>query len=147
MQQSASSNNTKKIILWLSIGVILSLSIWLYFRYWFVYSEGTRVGILYKFSRKGTVFKTYEGEMLLPGLSTKKNNDMRMNTNHFFFSVREKSLADSLSKIQGQEIEVHYINYNHSLPWRGDHYNDEDGQYIVDKLVKIKNPQPNGYGL
>lgn len=39
--------------------------------YWFYYnsfSDGTRDGVLYKFSRKGNIFKTYEGEMVQPGL-------------------------------------------------------------------------------
>jgi hypothetical protein len=104
-------------------------------------------GILYKFSKKGTVFKTYEGEMLLPGLSTKKAKQYQVNTNNFFFSVDNPELARQLTEMQGMELELHYNNYNNPLPWRGDVYVDGDGQYVVDKLVKIKNKTPGGYGL
>ncbi len=138
----------KKYVVFISIGIILVLGGWLYFRYWFVYSEGTRVGILYKFSKKGTIFKTYEGEMLLPGVGNKRSASTgNMTTNNFLFSVTDQKLADSLMSIQGMELELHYKNYNNSLPWRGDSYDKEDGQYIVDKMIKIKNEKPNGYGL
>ncbi|MBU2019547.1 MAG: hypothetical protein KJ941_07870 [Bacteroidetes bacterium] len=141
------NSSLKKYLYWALFFGILIFSTWMYFRYWFVYSEGTRVGILYKFSNKGTVFKTYEGEMLLPGLSTKKGQANQLNTNNFFFSVDDEDLAKKLMDMQGMELELHYNNYNHALPWRGDAYTEGDGQFVVDRLVKIKNKSPNGYGL
>lgn len=132
--------------LWIggSIAFVL-ITIFVYFRYSFVYSEGTRVGIIYKFSKKGTIFKTYEGEMVLPGIRN-KNRDASMSSNTFNFSVTDEALAKKLMKSQGMEVELHYIYYNGALPWRGDSYED-GGQYIVDKLVRIKDENPNGYGL
>ncbi len=137
----------RKYLIFISLGAILVLTGWLYYRYWFVYSEGTRVGIIYKFSKKGTIFKTYEGEMLLPGLSNKRAATQNISTNNFFFSVTNETLADSLMKIQGMEVEMHYVFYRRPLPWRGDSYEGETGQYIVDKLIRIKNKDPNGYGM
>lgn len=66
-----------------------------YYRYFFVYSEGTRVGILYKFSKKGAVFKTYEGEMVLPGIKFKQQNS-GVSSNMFLFSVADDLLSDTL---------------------------------------------------
>lgn len=126
--------------------LLLLLSVIVYFRYYFVYSEGTRVGILYKFSRKGTVFKTYEGEMMLPGIRN-KYKDAAMSSNSFHFSVTDEALAKKLMDSQGMEIELQYVYYNRPLPWRGDSYEGEKGQYIVDKLVRVKDKNPNGYGL
>ena len=40
----------KRLVL-VSLGVVLLLGVIGYFKYYFVYSEGTRVGILYKFSK------------------------------------------------------------------------------------------------
>lgn len=137
----------KRYLIWTLVILGLILSFWLYFRYWFVYSEGTRVGILYKFSKKGTVFKTYEGEMLLPGLRTKDALTNQVRTNNFFFSVTDEVLAERLMRMQGMELELHYKNYNNSLYWRGESYEEGDGQYVVDKLIKVKNKTPNGYGL
>lgn len=134
----------KRLIL-IALGVVLILGVIGYFKYYFVYSEGTRVGILYKFSKKGTFFKTYEGEMVLPGIRTKGTDGM--NSNMFHFSVTDEELANILMNSQGMELELHYSNYNNSLPWRGDTYNEDEGQYVVDALVKIKDENPNGYGL
>ena len=137
--------NWKRIILIFIIlfGIIFSF---VYYRFYFAYSEGTRVGILFKFSKKGSVFKTYEGEVILPGLKFKQQNS-GMSSNLFSFSVNDEALADTLMNSQGMEVELHYIQYNAGLPWRGDTYEGHDGQYVVDKLIRIKNENPNGYGL
>ena len=136
----------KKIIIISSVTLLLTLVIFGYFRYYFIYSEGTRVGILYKFSKKGTIFKTYEGEMVLPGIRTKSVQE-GMSSNLFQFSVTDEELAQKLMNSQGMELELHYSYFNRPLPWRGDSYDGEQGQYIVDKLIRIKDENPNGYGL
>ena len=135
----------KRMIIGIS-ALVLILSLIVYFRYYFVYSEGTRVGILYKFSRKGTIFKTYEGEVMLPGIRN-KYKESSMSSNMFYFSVTVEALARKLMNSQGMEIELQYVYYNRPLPWRGDSYEGEKGQYIVEKLVRIKDENPNGYGL
>ena len=136
----------KKIFFIISFILLLIVSGYVYYQYYFVYSEGTRVGILYKFSKKGTFFKTYEGEMVLPGIKA-TNSNAGLSTNRFQFSVSDEELANKLMESQGMELELHYSNYNSSLPWRGDNYSEEEGQYVVDRLIKIKDENPNGYGL
>jgi flagellar basal body-associated protein FliL len=135
-----------KIIWIILLTLLLVLSCVVYFRYYFVFSEGTRVGILYKFSKKGTIFKTFEGEMVLPGLKF-KNQNANISSNMFYFSVSDEKVANELMSNQGYEIEMHYVFYNRPLPWRGDSYENEKGQYVVDKIIRIKNKNPNGYGL
>jgi|TARA_R110000737_G_scaffold17480_1_gene35172 hypothetical protein len=147
MEEVKKKSPFKKYLIIFTLGALLLLTGWLYYRYWFVYSEGTRVGILYKFSKKGTIFKTYEGEMLLPGIGNKGATTGNMTTNNFRFSVDDEELAKKLMNLQGMELELHYKNFNRALPWRGDNYDIEDGQYVVDKMIKIKNETPNGYGL
>ncbi len=111
------------------------------FGYWFYYnskSDGTRVGKLFKFSRKGDVFKTFEGEMLLPGSRLGSGG---FQNNFFYFSVTNDSIAAMLEKSQGKEVEVHYTQYRKNLPWRGennDAKNQENGQYIVDKVTAVR---------
>ena len=135
----------KKILFIISFFLLLIVSGYVYYQYYFVYSSGTRVGILYKFSKKGTFFKTFEGEMVLPGVRTK--NNAGISSNMFHFSVADEELANKLMNSQGMELELHYSNYNNSLPWRGDNYSEAEGQYVVDSLVRIKDENPNGYGL
>lgn len=136
-----------KKYLWITLGIVVAtLPMIIYYNFYYVYSEGTRVGILYKFSKKGAVYKTYEGEMVLPGLKFRQQNS-GISSNMFYFSVTDEELAKKLMDSQGMEIELHYEQYNGGLPWRGDTYENQDGQYVVDKLVRIKNEEPNGYGL
>ena len=52
------------------ISILVILLLVTGYTYWFYYnpySEGSREGVLQKFSRKGNVFKTYEGEMIQLG--------------------------------------------------------------------------------
>lgn len=141
----------KKILLILLAIIIVFSGVTIWWRYYNVYSDGNRVGILYKFSHKGNIFKTYEGELILPGVNSNKKSG-GINSNAFRFCVLDKALADSLTKVQGNEVEVHYYQYRKPLPWRGDgHPDPESGkttQYVVDKIVKVRQPESiNPYGM
>jgi hypothetical protein len=137
--------SSRKFLVIFGAILLLTISLIVYFRYYYVYSDGTRVGVLYKFSRKGSVFKTYEGEIMLPGIRSR--NISPITTNTFTFSVTDEVLAKKLTSLQGQELEIHYKQYNNSLVWRGENYKDQEGQYIVDRIEKIINKNPSSYGL
>jgi hypothetical protein len=65
------------------------------------YSDGERSGYVQKFSRRGWVCKTWEGEMALvtlPGTVAEK----------FVFTVRDPAIAASLSANIGKRMTVHY---------------------------------------
>lgn len=97
-----------------------------YWKYFFTYSEGNRTGLLQKFSYKGTVFKTYEGELILS--SIRSNTNVALASEKFFFSVLDQSTAQKLENLQGHFITVHYKMKNGALPWRG------DSKYLVDSV-------------
>ena len=121
-----------KKILFTTLGVILVLFIlFTIANVTFTYSEGSRAGRLIKFSSQGFVFKTYEGEINLGGVTNAANNNMMMNY-MWDFSVDDKSVADSLSKLEGRDIRVHYKEKLAKLPWRG------DTKFIVDKVEEVK---------
>lgn len=65
------------------------------------YSEGERAGYVQKFSKKGWLCKTWEGELAMvsmPGTLTEK----------FFFSVRDDAVADRINKTMGKRISLVY---------------------------------------
>jgi len=135
----------RKIILFAVLFLLLIIAGYVYWNYYNVYEEGRKEGILYSFSIKGSVFKTHEGVILQPGLRPARTGGL--NTNEFHFSVSDQSLADSLEKLSGMQVEVHYKRYRKSLPWRGDNYNNdnkEKGQYIVDKIESSRKAE-NAY--
>jgi hypothetical protein len=114
-------------------GIILLIVIisgpFIYVKYFYTYSEGYRAGLLQKFSKKGNLFKTYEGEMVLS--SVKGNQNVAIASEKFFFSVTDKNVANHLDTIQGQMVIVHYNQKNGALFWKG------ESEYIVDSVKEI----------
>jgi hypothetical protein len=80
---------TKRILNWVLSILIIFLVIFIYFKYFFTYSEGYRAGLLQKFSNKGVVFKTYEGELILSSVSSTAN--VALASEKFQFSVIKKN--------------------------------------------------------
>lgn len=145
----------RKYILLILLAFILGLTAYVWFFYYKVYSVGDRFGTLKKFSMKGDVFKTYEGEIVVldyfpSGGTTNKGNK-------FYFSVSDTKVAEQIREIirsgNSKNVTVRYLQYRKSLPWRGENYNDVNenvGQYIVDKVdvqARGTNSQSNTGGL
>lgn len=96
--------------------------------YWFgfnSYGSGERTGIVIKFTNKGNVFKTNEGEMWL------SCREMT-NPDKFYFSVTDDSLANVLRDLQDECVQLVYTQYRMKLPWRG------DSKYIVTGVRPIE---------
>jgi hypothetical protein len=65
------------------------------------YSSGERAGWVQKFSHKGWLCKTWEGELALvslPGSSVEK----------FQFTVRDDAVAQRINKVVGRRVSMHY---------------------------------------
>jgi len=65
------------------------------------YSNGERAGWVQKFSHKGWVCKTWEGELALvstPGAPVEK----------FFFTVTDEAVAAQINARMGQRVALHY---------------------------------------
>jgi len=109
--------------------LLLLLAGLVYWKYFFTYSEGYRTGLLQKFSHKGTMFKTYEGELILSSIRSQAH--VALASEKFYFSVTDESTAKKLENLQGHFITVKYKMKNGTLPWRG------DSPYLVDS-VKVE---------
>ena len=87
------------------VGVLVGIGILVAGYFWLAlswnYSTGERAGWVQKFSKKGWVCKTWEGEMALvsmPGAVPEK----------FYFTVWDDGVADDLNKVMGKRVAVHY---------------------------------------
>ena len=107
--------------------IVLILVFFFYWRYYYTYSDGNRTGLLQKFSHKGNLFKTYEGELVLSSIQS--TGGVGIASEKFFFSVADDSLAIKMMNYEGHKVTLHYQQKNASLPWRG------DSEYIVDKAT------------
>ena len=120
---------TKKILKWALFIIIIVGVFFIYWKYYYTYSEGYRAGLLQKFSSKGMMFKTYEGEMILSSVSS--NSNVALASEKFLFTMTNKAIVRQFDTLQGNMVIVHYKQKNGRLPWQG------DTPYLVDS-VRIK---------
>jgi hypothetical protein len=92
--------NRFSIVLWILVLVLVPVVYLLVVFNW-SYSSGERAGWVQKFSSKGWLCKTWEGEMAMvsmPGTTTEK----------FFFTVWDESVAAQINKVMGKRVSLHY---------------------------------------
>ena len=102
------------------IVILLVIATYFAFVYYISYSEGVRAGELVKFSKKGVLFKTWEGE-ISQGVSEAQI---------FKFSVEngETKVIEDLNKYQGRLVKLTYFERYKTLFWIG------DTQYFISKV-------------
>lgn len=93
-----------RILLLVLVLAVLLVGLWTWFSLSFAYSEGERAGVLQKFSSKGWICKTYEGELaqyIVGGVAPQM----------WYFSTRDEKLAKQLSSAVGEQIRLHYTEH------------------------------------
>lgn len=111
----------KKVLLSI-LGVLAVLGLlYVLVVYYFTYSEGYRAGELVKFSSKGVIVKTWEGE-ISQGVSEAQI---------FKFSVQdnEKEVIKKLQDFQGKHVKLTYKERYDTFFWLG------DTKYYVTEVV------------
>lgn len=118
----------------LVILLILGLAVFVFIRFYFVFGSGAKAGQLNFIVKKGYVFKTYEGRMILTGYKSQVPGSIQ--SNEFEFSVVSERVANTLMSNSGAFFELHYKEYLGALPWRG------MSRYIVDSVISMhENPE------
>lgn len=80
---------------------LLLLATWIFVALHWHYSVGNRAGYIQKFSQKGWLCKTWEGELAmvnLPGAAQER----------FLFSVRDDSVAQEITRRMGSHVALTY---------------------------------------
>ena len=83
------------------IAIVLLVAGYFLFVFNWSYSEGERAGWIQKFSSKGWLCKTWEGELAMvsmPGSMSEK----------FFFTVWDDATAEQINKVIGKRGSLHY---------------------------------------
>lgn len=103
----------RKVLLFGSI-IFLVAFVGYYFWRTYEYSEGSRAGLLFKISKKGYVFKTYEGQLHV-------GNTMMINDQSLFnFSVKDEGTYKQMQQFEGKNVKIYYKELNDAFPWQGD---------------------------
>lgn len=82
----------------------LLFGIYTFFVLTWSYSEGERAGVLLKFSRKGWLCKTYEGELaqyVVGGVAPQI----------WYFTVRDASIVRQMNETVGKQVRLHYTEH------------------------------------
>jgi hypothetical protein len=97
----------------------------------YVYSKGTRSGLLIKVSEKGYIFKTCEGQLNLGGFEGSVGGGDIIG-NIWNFSVKKEAIYQELQKHEGKKVILHYKQVNNAMPWQG------DTDYFITKVELVE---------
>jgi hypothetical protein len=126
----ARSGRGMRYLLILLLVLIGGVALWTWLTLAWSYSDGTRAGVLQKFSRRGWICKTQEGELaqyVVAGVSPQI----------WLFSVRDASVAAQLEKVVGAQVQLHYTEHA-GVPSSC----FADTRYFVDRVTTMPiNPQ------
>ncbi len=128
-------NTGGKIISSIVSVLLLALVIFVYFKFFFVYSEGTNEGDINYLQREGFLFKTYEGKMIQTGYNS-HNTSSTIQSNEFKFSVVDERVAQQIDNNSTRQIKLHWKRYLGTLPWRG------KSQFVVDSIISVRQAAP-----
>ncbi len=127
-----------KGILYLGIFLLIVFGILFVLTGW-SYSDGERAGTISKFSRRGFVFKTYEGVLNVGGFSGETGS---LTPQFFDFSVKDDAVAQQITDAvkTGQRVTLHYEEKILKLPWNG------ETKYYITSVEVVDQPRPYGNG-
>jgi hypothetical protein len=101
-KQSLTRRHWGKLLIAAIVGIpAISMTLWAVIALSFAYSEGERVGYIQKFSEKGWICKTWEGEIAMVNLPGQIANT-------FQFTVRDDSVAALINAAQGKRVALTY---------------------------------------
>ena len=115
------------------LALLLALLVGIFaFVYYVPYSEGVRSGELIKFSRKGVLFKTWEGE-ISQGIS---------GAQIFPFSVldRDQDVIEALQAAEGKYVKLNYEERYTTFYWWG------ETKYFITNVEVTQSPHVRKFG-
>jgi hypothetical protein len=126
-------STAKKVLTILVIGgVVVGLAVFSFY-YWGIYDEGVRAGNVLRVSKKGMLFKTYEGQLNLQTFGALKGTSPIMESFDFSVESSEEQVIRDLEAValSGERVNLHYIKRYTTFPWRG------DTKYFITKVERV----------
>ncbi len=121
--------------LWIFIGIVVALiALWTLFTLTWSYSAGERAGYVQKFSKKGWICKTWEGEMAMvtmPGTVAEK----------FYFTVRDDAVAEQINATVGSRVVLNYEEHK----WIPFSCFGDTGHFVTGVKSAAVDPIQSGY--
>lgn len=120
----------KRILVIALVAVIAIFS----FYYWGTYSEGIRSGMVVKISKKGWLFKTYEGQLNLQTFGANKSPNIVSESFEFSVESDKEDVIKVLEEasLSGERVSLKYNERLAKFFWRG------DTKYFVTEVERLK---------
>ena len=94
--------------LWIAFAILVLLFVAYVLICGMHYSSGARTGIVIKASQKGLLFKTYEGELNLGGISEGDGTIMPTRIWNFSIPRGDTAVYNALIRTQGKHVRLYY---------------------------------------
>lgn len=123
--RQTAANIARKTLIFSTV-LLLLFGVGYYFYRTYTISEGSRSGVLFKISRRGLLFKTFEGQLHLGG------SVMMTKESIFDFSVSNADVYHELQKYEGKNVKLYYNELIDAFVWQG------ETDYIVYRVEPIQ---------
>lgn len=129
----------KKFFVWFLVIIVFLGSATVTFLHFAEYSEGIRAGMVLKVSKRGTIFKTYEGQLDLQSFGAVRSSNKLSQTFEFSVPKDQPQLINKLEEaaLEGTRVRLRYKEKFVALPWIG------DSKYLVTKVESSGKKSPN----
>ena len=123
---------TRKVVKYTLIAALIISAIILSFSYWGVYDEGLRAGTVLRISKKGMIFKTYEGQLNLQTFGALRGANPIMEAFDFSVEPDNDQVIKDLEAValSGERVNLHYVKRYVRFPWRG------ETKYFITKVER-----------
>jgi hypothetical protein len=127
------ATTTRRVIKVILITAIVSVIAFLCLAYFGVYDEGIRAGTVLRISKKGMLFKTYEGQLNLETFGALKGASPIREAFDFSVSPTDQKVIEDLQAValSGERVNLHYVKRYATFPWRG------DTKYFIIKVERV----------
>ena len=117
----------RRFVLLAALAAVVLFGLYTWAAWSFTYSEGDRAGYVQKFSKKGWICKTWEGELAMANLPGAMPQI-------FQFTVWDDQVAADMNASMGERVTIHYKQHV-GLPTTC----FGDTQYFVQRVRRVEN--------
>jgi hypothetical protein len=123
--------------------IVLAAMVVFSFLYFGIYDQGVRAGVVVRISKKGVLFKTYEGQLNMETFGALKGNTPFMQSFDFSVEKDQQDIVRELEKVSltGERVNLHYIKRYLKVPWRG------NTKYFIREVERIGKKPEKGPGV
>jgi hypothetical protein len=119
------------------IGVLLLVAVSvLAFLYFGTYEDGIMAGKVLRITKKGILFKTYEGKLNLETFGALKGASPIAESFDFSVEGNEDEVIHQLQEVSlsGERVNLHFVKRYVAFPWRG------DTRYFIESVERSGGP-------